>query len=645
MSVQELVAFSNRYGSNPAYVLAGGGNTSFKDSDYLYVKGSGQKLADIQAEGFVKLDRAQLDALFTQTYSEDFDEREAQVLKLMMAARCAGEENKRPSVEALLHNIIPSAFVLHLHPTAIGGLVCGKEGHAFFEKLFADEAVWIAPTMPGYYLATVVRDAAAAFAAAHNGTQPRYIFLENHGVFTGADTVEGLDANWAALEEKLNSVIKEVPDTSDVDFDLAFAGTVAPAIRGKAQGGIVTFRTNAVIARAVADRASFEAVYPNFSPDHLVYCGADTLFLDGEDAEAVLAQIEAADTLPRVIGVKGLGVFCRGDNAREANNAAMLFENACQLAVYAESFGGGKPMPTDLTNDILNWEVEKYRKGVADGKKAGGRMTGKVCIVTGAAQGFGLGIAEELAAEGAYIIAADLNGEGAAKAAQSLCDKFGAGMAGSVAVNVGDEDAVAAMAYRTALIFGGIDVLVSNAGIAKSGGLEEMTVSTFELTTKINYTAFFLCTKFCSRVMKIQRRFDKESTFDIIQINSKSGLTGSNRNFAYAGSKFGGIGLVQSFALELVGDGIKVNAICPGNFFDGPLWSDPVKGLFVQYLNSGKVPGAKDVADVKKFYESKIPMHRGCYPRDVAVAIFYIVEQQYETGQAVPVTGGQEMLK
>ncbi|MBE6931730.1 MAG: short-chain dehydrogenase, partial [Ruminococcaceae bacterium] len=83
----------------------------------------------------------------------------------------------------------------------------------------------------------------------------------------------------------------------------------------------------------------------------------------------------------------------------------------------------------------------------------------------------------------------------------------------------------------------------------------------------------------------------------------------------------------------------------PGNFFDGPLWSDPVKGLFVQYLNSGKVPGAKDVADVKKFYESKIPMHRGCYPRDVAVAIFYIVEQQYETGQAVPVTGGQEMLK
>jgi len=645
MSVQELVAFSNRYGANPNYVLAGGGNTSYKDAENLYVKGSGQTLATIQAEGFVKLNRAALDAIFTQTFSSDFDEREAQVLKAMMAARCAGEENKRPSVEALLHEIIPSAYVLHLHPTAIGGLVCGKEGKAAFEKLFADEAIWLPPTMPGYYLATIVKDAAAAFAAAHNGTQPRYIFLENHGVFTGAETVEGLDANWNAMEEKLATMIREVPDTSDVDFDLAFAGTVAPAIRGKNGGGVVTFRCNASIARAVADRAAFEAVYPNFSPDHLVYCGAKTLFLEGADAEAVLAELEAIDTLPRVIGVKGLGVFCCGTNVREANNAALLIDNACQLAVYAESFGGGKPMPEDLTRAIGGWEVEKYRKSVADGKKTGGRMTGKVCIVTGAAQGFGLGIAEELAAEGAFIVAADLNGEGAAAAAKSLCDKFGAGMAGSVAVNVGDEDAVAAMAYRTALLYGGVDVLVSNAGIAKSGGLEEMTLSTFELTTKINYTAFFLCSKYCSRIMKIQRRFDKESTFDIIQINSKSGLTGSNRNFAYAGSKFGGIGLVQSFALELVGDGIKVNAICPGNFFDGPLWSDPVKGLFVQYLNSGKVPGAKDVADVKKFYESKIPMHRGCYPRDVAVAIFYIVEQQYETGQAVPVTGGQEMLK
>jgi sorbitol-6-phosphate 2-dehydrogenase len=131
---------------------------------------------------------------------------------------------------------------------------------------------------------------------------------------------------------------------------------------------------------------------------------------------------------------------------------------------------------------------------------------------------------------------------------------------------------------------------------------------------------------------------------DIVQINSKSGLSGSNKNGAYAGSKFGGLGLVQSFALELVEFGIKVNAICPGNFFDGPLWSDPVNGLFVQYLRTGKVPGAKTIADVKAFYEAKVPMGRGCEGPDVMKALYYLIEQEYETGQALPVTGGQVML-
>ena len=101
----------------------------------------------------------------------------------------------------------------------------------------------------------------------------------------------------------------------------------------------------------------------------------------------------------------------------------------------------------------------------------------------------------------------------------------------------------------------------------------------------------------------------------------------------------------QSFALELAPYGIKVNAICPGNYLDGPLWSDPVRGLFVQYLNAGKVPGAKTVDDVRRYYESKVPLNRGCLPKDIARALFYIVEQEYETGQALPVTGGQEMLK
>jgi len=213
-----------------------------------------------------------------------------------------------------------------------------------------------------------------------------------------------------------------------------------------------------------------------------------------------------------------------------------------------------------------------------------------------------------------------------------------------VAADVSDERSVERMIQETVLAFGGLDVLVSNAGVLIAGGLSEMTKNNFEFVTRVNYTGYFLCAKFAAEPMKIQNKYSPEYLTDIIEINSKSGLEGSNKNFAYAGSKFGGIGLTQSFALELVAFGIKVNAICPGNLLEGPLWSDPDHGLFKQYLDSGKVAGAKTIDDVRRFYEAKVPLKRGCTVEDVARAIVYVIEQKYETGQAIPVTGGQVML-
>ena len=281
----------------------------------------------------------------------------------------------------------------------------------------------------------------------------------------------------------------------------------------------------------------------------------------------------------------------------------------------------------------------------AQADKAGTRLAGRIALVTGGAQGFGEGIARELAAAGATVVVADLNLALAEQVAAALDAAHGAGTAAAMKVDVGDETSVEALVRGIVLRFGGLDLLVSNAGVLRAGGLEEMTLKDFEFVTRINYTAFFLMTKYAARPMKVQARFDPAYAADIVQINSKSGLEGSNKNFAYAGGKFGGIGLVQSFAKELVEHRIKVNAICPGNYYEGPLWSDPVKGLFVQYLKAGKVPGAKTVQDVYDFYVAKVPMRRGCSPADVAKAIAYCVEQTYETGQAIPVTGGQNMLK
>ena len=291
-----------------------------------------------------------------------------------------------------------------------------------------------------------------------------------------------------------------------------------------------------------------------------------------------------------------------------------------------------------MSVDMTKWQ--EIAKANVHNRPAGeGRLAGKITIVTGADHGFGKGIAEELYAEGATIVVADMNLPLAETVAKEMGDR-----AWAIAVNVSDEGSCANMVAQVVEKFGGLDIMVANAGVVRSGPIAEFEKKDFDFVTSINYTGLFLTCKYAALIMQAQHEADPDAMYDIIAMSSKSGLEGSNKNFAYAGSKFGAIGLVQSFALELAAYNIKVNAICPGNYLDGPLWSDPVRGLFVQYLQAGKVPGAKTVEDVRRFYESKTPIHRGCLPIDVARAVMYCVEQKYETGQAIPVTGGQVML-
>lgn len=296
---------------------------------------------------------------------------------------------------------------------------------------------------------------------------------------------------------------------------------------------------------------------------------------------------------------------------------------------------------------LLGEDFDDALNGTSVAPKCSGRAAvvhNKVCVVTGGAQGFGEAIARELIRHGAIVFIADLNVDGAKDLAKELNSQQGRTVAFGVAVNVTDEDSVKSMVSEIVETVGGIDVLVSNAGVLKAASVKLQSLDEFKFVTDVNYIGFFLCTKYVAPVMEQMNQPLGSYFTDIISISSKSALEGSNKNAAYAGSKFGSVGLVQSFAKELVVDNTKVNTICPGNFFDGPLWSHPEHGLFVQYLNTGKVPGAKTLEDVRHFYESQVPMNRGCDGIDVTRAILYAVEQRYETGQAIPVTGGQVML-
>ena len=644
-----LCNFSHKYGSSAEYVLAGGGNTSCKDENYLYIKGSGTSLATIEPSGFVKMERAKLAAMLTKSYSECEEEREAEVLADLMSARAWGEESKRPSVETLLHDLFAQKFVLHVHPAKVNGLTCSVNGEKIVKESFGN-AVWVESTKPGYTLAMLCRDKLEAYKSAV-GKNANVLFLQNHGIFFAADSEEELDSVVASVMDKLDTMIKRTPDFTETEYDSELVTALAPAIRmlfGDGGPAIVRFTANKTVLEFARDAESFAKTVESFTPDHIVYCKAHPLFVETATVDAVkdtfAAYVAKYGYKPKVVFVKGLGMFSVSDTLKSAMTVTAVWLDALKIAVYAESFGGVLPMIPELIDFIVNWEVESYRSKVSAGGKSTGRIEGKIAIVTGSAQGFGKGIAEHLAAEGAYVVIADMNEAGAKKTADEICERFGKGVAISSCANVSDEESVKAMVAKCVAEFGGLDVFVNNAGIVRAGSLEEMTKSNFELVTAVNYTAYFVCAKYASAVMKTQHAVCPSYLTDIVEINSKSGLEGSNKNFAYAGSKFGGVGLTASFALELAPYGIKVNAICPGNFLNGPLWSDPEKGLFVQYLNAGKIPGAKTVEDVRRFYEAKVPLNRGCEVIDVARAILYVIEQEYETGQAIPVTGGQIML-
>lgn len=262
----------------------------------------------------------------------------------------------------------------------------------------------------------------------------------------------------------------------------------------------------------------------------------------------------------------------------------------------------------------------------------------KVAIVTGGAQGLGRAICERLANEGCAVVIADVNEKGVVEAAAAVAEATGAKTLG-LKVDVTKEAEVEALFATTEQQFGRVDVVVSNAAILIAGSITEFDAEKWRAVMTVNLFGYFLVTKHACRIMK------RQQSGSIININSKSGKKGSNANSAYAAGKFGGIGHTQSVALEMAKYNVRCNAICPGNLLDSPLWTDPDKGLFVQYLNAGKVPGAETVDDVRQAYVDQVPMRRGCTYDDVCNLVVFLASDasSYMTGVALSVTGGQEM--
>ncbi len=356
-----LAAMSNKYGADPNYVLAGGGNTSYKSEDRLWVKGSGTALATIKPEDFVVLERAKLANMWTAVYPEDEAAREAAVLADMMAARVEGE-TRRPSVETLLHDLFPQPYILHVHPAIVNGLTCSMEGEKAMKRLFPD-AVWVDACKPGYILALLCKEKMDAYKA-ETGKDCALLFLQNHGIFFAGNTTRELDEMAHSVMATLNDAITYKPQLEKTSYNEAKVQELTTKLAE-------AYSVNAVVKFTTCPEVlAYDPATKSLSPDHIVYAKAKQLCLEEDaDVKAAFAAFETQNGYkPKIVFVPGLGMFANGLSENEASTALAVMMDAITVVAYTKSFGGVSPMPDFLIDFIVNWEVESYRSKVSLGK-------------------------------------------------------------------------------------------------------------------------------------------------------------------------------------------------------------------------------------------------------------------------------------
>ncbi|MEM7807561.1 MAG: class II aldolase/adducin family protein [Planctomycetota bacterium] len=360
--IDELVAISRRYGSDPAFVLAGGGNTSFKTDDRLFVKASGHALATIGADGFVELDRGRLAELLDAELPGEPEAREAAFVERVMAARVYPDKEQRPSVEALLHHLMPQPFVVHTHATKVNAVTCCVRGEAIAQDLFGSRVVWQPYVDPGFILAGALQ----ASLAKQPGADA--IFLENHGLIVAGDSAASIDRITRDVIAPLDDVLPTPAEPNELDAakltDAAKAAEAFdPAFR-------VVTDASPVIARLVTNQRLTEAALAGaLTPDQIVYCRAVPMWLEVADdfAKAHADYVARTGFEPWAALVAGAGLVAFRETDKLAATTRDLWLDAAAILYDADALGGVRHMSEAHQRFIETWEVESYRRNVAAG--------------------------------------------------------------------------------------------------------------------------------------------------------------------------------------------------------------------------------------------------------------------------------------
>ncbi|MCW3785295.1 class II aldolase/adducin family protein [Plebeiibacterium sediminum] len=362
-NLNQLVKLSQRYGQNPEYIIAGGGNSSFKNDEKMWVKASGTSMGNIEEDGFVCLDREKMQIISGKKYSENVSAREQEVKEDLHNA-ILFPEGKRPSVEASMHEIIRYAFIMHTHPTLVNGVLCANNSKEVINDLFGDEVVYVPYTDPGYILFKEV-DLALQKYRTEKGKEPQIIFLENHGVFVGAETTDEINQIYTEIENKLNQKIKQYPQSTQEQKEIIPAD-IKKSIEScdELQRMATVFDSSDLTKTFIANEQSFEKVNVPFTPDNIVYCKSKYLFvIEHSNLSDQVAAFKINNGYnPKVIVFKGVGIVAVEESLKSAQIVMDVFKDMMKVSYLSESFGGPRPMTARQIDFIDNWEVENYRR-------------------------------------------------------------------------------------------------------------------------------------------------------------------------------------------------------------------------------------------------------------------------------------------
>lgn len=654
--IRKLIRISRDVGADDRLVQAGGGNTSVKSADgkRMHIKASGTGLRDMSPErGYVTMDMGPLLELLADRRVAAMSDakREPHVLEVMYAAVTGGPDpDARPSCEATLHAML-QRHVVHIHPIAVNGVLCSKGSKKACEDLARRgrfTMVWVPYTNPGHPLAVACRDAVADFQA-RTGEMPEALFLENHGLFVTSHSAERavtLTRQIVGMCDKLYAAKRRrVSGDKPAAADERLLETVVELRRALVQQGckqrLVEFVPDEAAVRLLRRKDARTLLRINHTPDVVVYCLAHPLILPanprGKVGPAVARYVEHHGEPPRTVLVPGYGFLVVGDSLKALQTSTVVYKAELDTLERTLAFGGPKPLTKAEAHYINTWEVEAYRRRMAKAEAGRpGLLTGKVGLVTGGGSGIGRGISLGLAAAGAHVVVADIDLAAAEETAALIAERCHAARAAAVRTDVTDEESVAESFRQAVLEFGAVDVMVAAAGIAPAYPIQDFPVGAFNKTLAINLTGYFLAGREAARWMIRQA-----TGGSLIFVSSKTGLEASKNNAAYNVTKAGELQLMRGLALELGRHGIRSNALCPGNVFEGSKIWNP------KYIAEAARKRGLKPEEVIPYYISLTSLGEEIKQDDVANAAIFLASDMARvvSGQALVVDAGQVFVR